>query len=279
MQKEDNKKSSRPKKPTFELENDLIKKGYELIVGIDEVGRGPLAGPVVAAAVIPRNLQFTAYDLQTSSNDQKNLSTQISAPGSWDLIRDSKTLSEKQREKIFDFIQENFLTGIGICDHETIDRMNILEASFLAMKKAVASLSKKISNFQFFPPQRDLAEAVEISNEIKNPNIQSVKYNMQNIKHIILVDGNKKIPNFTMEQRAIVGGDKIVKSISAASIIAKVTRDRMMREMHEKYPQYGFDKHKGYGTKLHMEALKKYGPCKIHRKSFEPVRILVKIGK
>jgi ribonuclease HII len=89
------------------------------------------------------------------------------------------------------------------------------------------------------------------------------------------VDGNKKIPNFSMEQKAVIGGDKIVKSISAASIVAKVTRDRIMMEMHEKYPEYAFDKHKGYGTKLHMEMLQKHGPCQIHRKSFDPVKRLL----
>lgn len=256
MREEKKEKNRYIKKPTFELENDLIKNGYKLIIGIDEAGRGPLAGPVVAAAVIQRNLQSVISNLENKNHpDYEPLNK------NYNLIRDSKTLSEKQRENIFNFIQENFFTGIGICDHETIDRMNILEASFLAMKKAVVSLT------------------MEISNEIQSPNVQSAKFDMRNVKHIILVDGNKKIPNFTMKQRAIVGGDKIVKSISAASIIAKVTRDRMMREMHEKYPQYGFDKHKGYGTKFHMEALKKYGPCKIHRKSFEPVKILVKIGK
>jgi ribonuclease HII len=160
--------------------------------------------------------------------------------GIWDLVRDSKKLSEKQREKVFDFIQKNFYVGIGLCSHETIDRINILEASFLAMKKAVQDLRRNMK-------QSDTG-------------------------CIILVDGNKTIPNFSLEQKAIIGGDGIIKSISAASIIAKVTRDRLMLEMHKKYPQYGFDKHKGYGTKLHMAMLSKFGPCDIHRKSFAPVK-------
>jgi ribonuclease HII len=96
------------------------------------------------------------------------------------------------------------------------------------------------------------------------------------MRSIILIDGNKKIPNISTEQRAIVSGDKIVKSISAASIIAKVTRDRIMREMDKKYPGYGFEKHKGYGTALHMEKLKKHGACEIHRKSFEPIKSLIR---
>jgi ribonuclease HII len=106
-----------------------------------------------------------------------------------------------------------------------------------------------------------------MTNEIQKP-----KFKMKNSKIVILFDGNKSIPNLSIEQEAVVGGDGIVKSISAASIIAKVTRDRMMLSMHKKYPVYGFDHHKGYGTKLHMDALKKHGPCEIHRQSFAPVR-------
>jgi ribonuclease HII len=237
-------------KSTFDLESELLSKGYQFVIGIDEVGRGPLAGPVVASAVILRNNQLPKNNNQINSNNQDpNYKL-------WELIRDSKTLSEKQREGLFEFIQENFFVGIGICDHETIDRMNILEASFLAMKAAITSLKKEIS--------------IKMSN---------TRYQITDTKYIILVDGNKKIPNLSMDQRAIVGGDKIVKSISAASIIAKVTRDRMMREFHNKYPEYGFDKHKGYGTKFHVDALIKNGPCRIHRKTFEPVKTLVKKGK
>ncbi len=212
---------------TFEFEEKLISKGYEIIIGIDEVGRGPLAGPVVACAVSIRT-----SDVLFGHPMSKEM----------ELIRDSKMLSEKQRESLFDFIAENFYVGVGICDHRTIDRVNILEASFLAMKSAIASLS------------------------------YNMKHETWNKKKIILLDGNKKIPNFSLEQRAIVSGDKLIKSISAASIYAKVTRDRMMGEMHEKYPEYNFAQHKGYGTKIHMDALKKHGPCEIHRKSFRPVR-------
>ncbi len=187
----------------------------------------------------------------------------------WTLVRDSKTLSHKQREKLFDFIHEHFYVGVGICDHKTIDRMNILQASFLAMKKAIVSLMIEISNFQFLPPSRDPVKAVTISNKITNSKSQNTKY-------IILLDGNKPIPNFSGEQKAIVNGDRLVKSISAASIIAKVTRDRIMLEMHKKYPHYHFHKHKGYGTKLHMKMLEKHGPCKIHRRSFKPVKKLAR---
>jgi len=211
---------------TFKLEKGLFSEGYELIIGIDEAGRGPLAGPVVACAATLKNYEAG------NMNDEK-----------FSLIRDSKTLSEKQREKLYGFICENFHVGIGICDHETIDRINILEASFLAMKKALADLERS-----------DLG-----------------RLKVGPLKKIILLDGNKKIPNLSQEQKAIVNGDKYIKSISAASIIAKVTRDRIMLEMHEKYPQYQFDRHKGYGTKLHMDSLQKYGPSEIHRTSFRPV--------
>ena len=211
---------------TFKLEKELLEQGFKIIIGIDEAGRGPLAGPVVACAAVLKNHESAIMN-------HKN----------FDLVRDSKTLSGKQREKIYAFICENFHIGVGICNHETIDRINILEASFLAMKKAVSDLGTKIK--------------------------------IRDARHILILDGNKKIPNLSQEQRAIVNGDRVVKSISAASIIAKVTRDKIMMQMHDKYPQYQFDRHKGYGTKLHMDGLRKYGPCDIHRKSFRPVKIFM----
>jgi ribonuclease HII len=212
---------------SFELEKDFAKQGYGYIIGTDEVGRGPLCGPVIACAAMFKDPNF-----EIPQALQKE----------FDLIRDSKKLSEKQREKVYAFIEQHFNLGIGLCDHETIDRINILEASFLAMKKAIS----------------DLAKGVQI--------------NKEDPKLLILVDGNKQIPNLTMRQYAVIGGDRISKSISAASIVAKVTRDRLMEQMHAKFPEYGFDKHKGYGTKLHLEALTAHGPCEIHRKSFGPVK-------
>lgn len=230
---------------TFDLEKQLFSEGYDFVVGIDEAGRGPLAGPVVACATTVRNDKFPM------ANDKK-----------WELIRDSKTLSEKQREGLFDFIYENFYVGVGICDHKTIDRMNILEASFLAMKKAITNLLET-NNFKF-----------QMINDKSSLNVK-MSNNKKMRKGIIMVDGNKIIPNLSMEQRAIIGGDKICKSISAASIIAKVMRDRIIREADKIYPKYGFAAHKGYGTKKHFEALKKYGPCEIHRKSFGPVKDII----
>jgi ribonuclease HII len=141
--------------------------------------------------------------------------------------------------------------------------MNILEASFLAMKKAVSDLMKNLKFPLPLTPSPDGRGWISP----RKPGEGKV----QNDKYIILLDGNKPIPNFSAEQKAIVNGDKYVKSISAASIIAKVTRDRIMLEMHEKYPEYGFHRHKGYGTKLHFEMLQKHGPCKVHRRSFRPV--------
>ena len=197
-------------------EQNLFSAGYKIIAGIDEAGRGPLAGPVVAACVA----------LEPGFIDKLD-SPEI------ELIKDSKKLTAKKREELAEFIMERLgEVGIGICDHQTIDRINILQASFLAMKKAVGSLKQK--------------------------------------PDFILLDGNLKISNCSYRQKAIIKGDELVFCIAAASIIAKVERDRIMLEMHDIYPNYGFDKHKGYGTKLHMERLKQYGPCAIHRMSFKP---------
>jgi ribonuclease HII len=232
----------------FNLEKKLRKQGYQIIIGVDEAGRGPLAGPVVACAV---NLKCHP-ELVSGSNNNEMLK-QVQHDKLWNLIRDSKKLSEKQREMLFDFIRENFYVGVGMCDHKIIDRINILQASLLAMKKAVIDLLKNLKRSDLSRPQRP-KEVGPLSFSI------------------ILVDGNKIISGLKMEQRAIVGGDRKVKSIAAASIIAKVTRDRLMLKMHQKFPHYGFDKHKGYGTKIHLQSLKKYGPSAIHRLSFRPVK-------
>jgi ribonuclease HII len=155
------------------------------------------------------------------------------------FVRDSKTLSEKKRDEMYDFVREHFTVGVGVVHSGTIDRMNILEATFLAMKEAVADLRRHATG------DRDTM--------------------------ILLVDGNMTIPNLSLPQEAIVDGDALVRSIAAASIVAKVTRDRMMLEYDAAYPVYGFARHKGYGTKEHMDALRKHGACPIHRMSFKPV--------
>lgn len=238
---------------SFNLEKKYISRGYDFIVGIDEAGRGPLAGPVVACACThKRNLELVNGNLDKKNPNYQLLFTNYSK------IRDSKTLSEKQRESIYDFICENFYVGIGLCDHKTVDRVNILQATFLAMKKSLSDLSRQTPH----PLTPSPARGRGWIERKRNPGEGKKE------KYIILIDGNKTIPNLSIEQKAITNGDKIVKTISAASIIAKVTRDRIMRRAHQKFPKYCFDRHKGYGTKIHMGALKKYGPCEIHRRSF-----------
>jgi ribonuclease HII len=196
-------------------EKNLFNRGARLIGALDEAGRGPLAGPVVAVCVVIDGGFEIREELEA--------------------IDDSKKLTAKRREELFEVIKDNFLeVGVGICDHETIDRINILQASFLAMKKALGALRHK--------------------------------------PDYLILDGKFPIPNISTPQKPIINGDALVFSIAAASIIAKVTRDRIMREMHDIYPNYGFDVHKGYGTKLHMERLKEFGACPIHRRSFGPVK-------
>lgn len=216
---------------TFEKELEIASRGEFLVVGVDEAGRGPLCGPVVASAVCYKNQSFVIP---------------VGLEKEFSFIRDSKKLSEKKREELFDIIQEHFFVGIGIVHAETIDRINILEATFLAMKSAVASLKQQLA---------------------KNGK------RVRDEDFYLLIDGNQEIPNLSLKQETVVGGDGMVKSIAAASIIAKVTRDRMIIEYDKQYPQYGLAQHKGYGTKVHMEALRKYGPTPIHRMSFKPVQL------
>lgn len=200
-------------------EKILWKQGYKLVVGIDEAGRGPLAGPVIAGAI-----------LVLSDNLDKKLFT---------LINDSKQLSEKQRQLAYDAIlkEPNIIFGVGKVTEKEIDKINIFQATKLAMKKAVDDLIKKTG---------------------KHPNC-------------LIIDGKHKI-NMAVEQKPIIKADAKIFSCSAASIIAKVTRDALMDKFHKQYPEYGFAQHKGYGTKLHFAMLKKHGPCKIHRKTFAPIK-------
>lgn len=190
----------------LEYENKAYDMGYNIICGVDEAGRGPLAGPVYAAAVIlPKG-----YIVEG--------------------VNDSKKLSEKKRDMLYDkIIDECVAYSIGIADEKEIDEINILQATFLAMRRAVAGLDIK--------------------------------------PDIALIDGNKK-PQLDIAEWDIVKGDSKSANIAAASIIAKVSRDRYMLEMARKYPQYQFEKHKGYGTKLHYEMIDKYGISDIHRKTF-----------
>lgn len=190
----------------LEYEKEALENGFNVICGVDEAGRGPLAGPVYAAAVV--------------------LPTGHIIEG----VNDSKKISEKKRELLFDKItQEALCYSVGIATEKEIDEINILQATFLAMRRAVEGLTVK--------------------------------------PDIALIDGNRK-PGLDIAEWDIVKGDAKSASIAAASIIAKVSRDRYMLKMAEKYPQYQFEKHKGYGTKLHYEMIEKYGVSEIHRKSF-----------
>ena len=193
--------------PDYSFEKSALEKGYNLICGVDEAGRGPLAGPVCAAAVIlPLDCQIEG-------------------------LNDSKKLSEKKREKLFDVICENALSYcIAYGTVEEIEEFNILEATFIAMNKAINGLSIK----------PDYA----------------------------LIDGNRIPKNIQIPCETVVKGDSKSCCIAAASILAKVTRDRLMSEYHQQYPQYNFEKHKGYGTKEHTDLILKYGICPVHRPSF-----------
>lgn len=240
---------------TFEKELSIVSNQQELredifVIGVDEAGRGPLAGPVVACATTVRNFQFPISNFQYDQKEEKM----------WNLIRDSKTLSEKQRGQAFDFIHKYFYVGVGIVNSETIDRINILQATFLAMKSAIADLQKQTRRDARCLPSGEAGK------------MQDAKRGME---FYCLIDGNQIIPNLSIKQEAIVNGDGSVKSIAAASIVAKVTRDKIMKDFDQKYPAYGFTKHKGYGTREHLNALRRFGPCPIHRMSFRPVLLSI----
>jgi ribonuclease HII len=194
-------------------EKRLKAEGFTRIAGVDEAGRGPLAGPVVAAAcILPEGTLF-------------------------ERLNDSKQVDPGTRERLFEEITTSTaLYGIGIVDVEIIDRINILQATFLAMRKAIEAL----------PLQPDY----------------------------ILIDGNQ-IPHLPIPTESLVQGDALSISIAAASILAKVTRDRIMEELHLQYPQYGFKQHKGYATEQHLEAIHTFGPSPTHRKSFDPVKSIL----
>ncbi len=205
-------------RPTLlEFEAMAARRGYRRVAGVDEAGRGPLAGPVVAAAVILRP------------------GTSIAG------VMDSKKLAEARREALFDPIMEQALVvGIGVSDHEVIDRINILQATLQAMRQAVTNLA--------LPPD------------------------------YLLIDGISAIP-MTIPQKTIKKGDSASLSIAAASIVAKVTRDRLMVEYDRQFPGYGFAAHKGYGCTSHLEAIAQLGPCEIHRKTFRGVKEHVRDGE
>lgn len=204
------RKTSSSAGPTLLHEKELRAAGYQIICGVDEVGRGPLAGPVCAAAVI--------------------LPAEFEHP----VLNDSKKMTERQREKVYEELSSDarIIWSVTLLEAEEIDRINILEASREAMRLAVRQL-------------RQAADAA-------------------------LIDG-LEVPRFPIPQRALVKGDSLSLSIAAASVMAKVTRDRLMLQLAERHPEYGFDVHKGYPTPRHLEALARHGPCPIHRRTFGPV--------
>jgi ribonuclease HII len=205
-----------PDVPYLAIEQGLWSSGHEFIAGVDEVGRGPLAGPVVAAAcILPKNVRYPA-------------------------VQDSKALTEEQREAIYEELinDKRVIWAVHIIDHETVDTINILRSTLLAMKEAVQKLSKT--------PQ------------------------------FVLIDGRDS-PPLSIPHLALIKGDSRSQSIAAASIIAKVTRDRIMDAYDEEYPRYGFKKHKGYGTSAHLKAIEQHGLCPIHRRSFALIAKKAKI--
>lgn len=199
--------------PTLDLEKKLWKKGFKIVVGIDEAGRGPLAGPVVAGCVC------------VTSKDQVV-----------EIVRDSKKMTERKRNEAYDLIiQKSQAYGVGIVDAKRIDKIGIRQAVLEAMTKAVEETEKMLK---------------------------------QRVEYIIADGGIMLIEGYNME--SINKGDLNHYSIAAGSVLAKVTRDRLMNQYANQFPQYGFEKHVGYGTKLHMDMIKKYGACEIHRLSFAP---------
>ncbi len=223
--------------PTLEEEVALLSQGYSFIAGIDEAGRGSLAGPVVAAAVI--------LPLRSPSQGKgERWESAVASPGfdpdeclaCFEGVRDSKQLTARERERLFEVIMQHAVAvGVGIGSVEMIDERNILQATKYAMREALAQLT--------IPPQALLLDAIHL-------------------------------PGIELLQRSIIKGDALCLSIAAASIIAKVTRDRMMTQLHEHFPVYGFAQHKGYGTEYHLVALREHGATPHHRRSFAPVREL-----
>jgi len=226
------------KYPNFREEKKLWRKGYKRVAGLDEAGRGPLAGPVVAAALIIRpNIKYKKSKTKIKKKKIGNLTIkQFNKLG----IRDSKKITPREREELYDVLTNHpqIEWATARVSEKVIDRINILEATRLAMKRAVQNLEKKTS--------KKRAE-------------------------FLLLDGRMNI-DLDVPQKSIIGADNKVFSCAAASIVAKVNRDRMMKRYHKKYPHYGFLQHKGYATYLHLKMLKKHSPSPIHRISFKPIR-------
>ena len=236
---------------TLKEEKKLWKRGYRCVACVDEVGRGPLAGAVVVCAVTINSKHEIRNTKQIPNPKFKIQNLKL---------RDSKKLSAKQRNEFYEILtaHSGVRWGIGIVSEKIIDTINIFQATKLAMQKAVKNLEKKLQEQKY-------------SNSYDRRNRSTIDF--------LIVDGNSELRFKNIPCKAIVKGDEKVFSCAAASIIAKVTRDKMMLAYHKKYPQYGFDKHKGYGTRFHFQMLKKFGPSKIHRRSFDPLKSEIQISK
>jgi len=232
--------------PNLKEEKKLWEKGFKRVAGLDEAGRGPLCGPVVAAAAILNSKIKNPYKAEPSGFRQKS-KLQIKIQNL--EIKDSKKLSSKKREKLYQILtHSDFIEwGIGRVSEKVVDKINILEATKLAMVRAVKNLEKKL--------------LYNISHGRRK----------RSIVDFLILDGNFGV-DLPLPQKSIIKGDEKVFSCAAASILAKVYRDRIMERYDKKYPRYGFSKHKGYPTKFHIKMLKRYGPCRIHRRSFRPIK-------
>lgn len=212
------------KQKNLYINDKKLQSRYGLLAGVDEAGVGPLAGPVIAAAVI--------FDFRKKLFNSKIKEDWIRQ------LNDSKKLTHEKREQLLKFIIKHAVSfGIGKSSVTEIDEINILQSRLIAMKRAIENLGKK--------------------------------------PRMVLIDGNRSVPHLQVQQRLIIRGDEKVFSVAAASILAKVTRDNILENLHKKFPQYGFDRHKGYGTQFHFEMIQKHGPCDIHRKSFEPIKSII----
>jgi ribonuclease HII len=230
---------------TFAYEKKKIREGFSFVVGCDEVGRGCVAGPVVASAV--------ALDLRFRIKDLRG-------------VTDSKLLNAKQRERFDGIIRQNALGwGIGVVSHKVIDKINIHQASLLAMRKAVESLMSVIPS-ECSRVEESLSQDIKGSLHSSSDAFRLGRDDIQGA--LVALDGKFTIPSFHMKQESVVDGDAKILSIAAASIIAKVYRDKLMVKLHQKYPSYQFFGHKGYATLRHRTAIKKFGLSPIHRKSF-----------
>jgi ribonuclease HII len=235
--------------PNLKEEKKLWKKGFKVVVGLDEAGRGALCGPVVAAAAMVN------FKIQNAKCKMKIQNLKLLRE-----IRDSKKLTSQKRKELYRRIVKcPFIKwGIGKVSEKIIDKINILEATKLAMKRAIKNLNCKLQIADLKKGKRG------------NKMNDRQKYRQPKKIDFLILDGNFKL-DLPILQKPIVKGDEKVLSCAMASLIAKVTRDRIMEKYAKKFPKYGFEKHKGYGTKFHLRMLKKYGPCKIHRRSFFPI--------